>query len=213
MPTPQRRMRIIFDFGGVLFRWQPLQFLPRLLPQHAPTPQATEALMHAVFQGFNGDWADFDRGLLDAPVLAERISKRTGLALADVRGLIDAIPHELQPLPDSLALLRRLHAAGRELYFLSNMPEPYARHLEAQHDFLGLFRTGVYSARVQLVKPDPAIFAHAEAAFGASGQPFVFIDDVEKNVDAARAAGWRAIRFVDADQCEADLRSLGVGVG
>lgn len=206
-------MKIIFDFGGVLFRWQPLQFLPRLMPRHTPTPQATEALMHALFQGFGGDWADFDRGLLDAPVLAERISERTGLALADVRGLIDAIPHELQPLPESVALLRRLHAAGTELYFLSNMPEPYARHLEERHDFLRLFRAGVYSARVQLVKPDPAIFAHAQALFGGDDAPCVFIDDVAKNVDAARAAGWRAIQFVDASQCDAALRSLGIGGG
>lgn len=209
MTAPRRPMRIVFDFGGVLFRWQPLQFLPRLLPQHTPTPQATEALMHALFQGFGGDWAEFDRGLMDAPVLAERISARTGLTLADVRGLIDAIPDELEPLPSSVALLRRLHEAGTELYFLSNMPEPYARHLEARHDFLGLFRSGVYSARVQLVKPDPAIFAHAQALFGPSDEPLVFIDDVPRNVDAARAAGWRAIRFVDAEQCEIELRSMG----
>ena len=203
-------MRIVFDFGGVLFRWKPLDFLPRLLPEHAATPQATRDLARAVFQGFDGDWAEFDRGVIEAAPLAERIAARTSLTVGEARHMIDSIPHELQPLPDSVALLRRLHDAGCELYFLSNMPELYARHLEASHGFLKLFRQGIYSSRVKLIKPDPAIFEHARASFGVSAALLVFIDDLAKNVDVARAAGWQAIQFRDAGQCEAELRGMGL---
>jgi putative hydrolase of the HAD superfamily len=203
-------MKIVFDFGGVMLRWQPLEFMPRLLPGHATSPEATAELARGIFQGFGGDWGEFDRGLLTAEVLAQRIAARTLLTVHEARRFIDSIPDELQPLPDSVALLRRLHAAGRELYFLSNMPEPYARHLEATHDFLTLFRRGIYSARVRMVKPDPAIFEHARTAFDANGVPLVFIDDVSMNVDAARAAGWQAILFCDAAQCARELREMGV---
>lgn len=203
-------MRIVFDFGGVLFRWKPLEFLPRLLPDHATTPAATQDWMRAIFQGFDGDWGEFDRGVLDAPALAQRIAQRTGLSVHEALHVIDSIPDELQPLPESVALLRRLHDAGRDLYFLSNMPEPYARHLEARHEFLALFRRGVYSARVKMIKPDPAIFEHARSWFGGKGTPLVFIDDVAKNIEAARAAGWQAIQFRDAAQCETELRALGL---
>ncbi len=203
-------MKIVFDFGGVLFRWMPLEFLPRLLPGRATSLLATQELARGIFQGFDGDWGEFDRGVLDAPALAQRIAKRTGLSVGEARHVIDAIPDELRPLPESVALLRRLHEAGRELYFLSNMPEPYARHLEATHEFLALFRRGVYSARVKMIKPEPAIFEHARASFGEVGTPLVFIDDVAKNVTAARAAGWQAIQFRDAAQCETELRSLGL---
>jgi putative hydrolase of the HAD superfamily len=167
-------------------------------------------LARSFFQGFDGDWGEFDRGVLEAQPLAQRIAARTGLEVHETRHVIDAIAGELQPLPDSVALLRRLHAAGRELYFLSNMPEPYARHIEATHDFLALFRRGVYSARVKMIKPDPAIFDHARIAFGDAGTPLVFIDDVAQNVVAARARGWQAIQFHDAQQCEAELRGLGL---
>ncbi len=203
-------MKIVFDFGGVLFRWKPLEFLPRLLPGHATSREATQALLRGIFQGFEGDWGEFDRGVLEAGPLAQRIAARTGLTVDEARHVVDSIPQELQPLPDSVALLRSLHAAGRELYFLSNMPEPYARHLESTHEFLALFQRGIYSARVKMIKPDPAIFEHARASFGDSGSPLVFIDDVEKNVVAARASGWRAIHFRDARQCEAELRRLGL---
>jgi putative hydrolase of the HAD superfamily len=202
-------MKVVFDLGGVLLRWRPDHFLARLLPQRCTTPQATRALVDALFEGFGGDWAEFDRGTLDAAPLAQRIAARIGLPVHDARRVIDAIPDELQPLPDSVELLRRLHERDHELYFLSNMPQPYASHLEATHAFLGLFRAGVFSSRVQLVKPEAAIFAHAQEAFDTRGAPTVFIDDAARNVGAARALGWHAIHFRDARQCERELAALG----
>ncbi len=198
-------MNIVFDFGGVLFNWQPQVFLARLLPERAPTVDAARALVGEFFENFGGDWAEFDRGTIQPGPLAKRIARRTGLSLAEVRRVMNAVPHELTPIAGTVALLRRLHAQGHALYFLSNMPAPYADHLDATHDFIGLFRAGVYSARVQLIKPEAAIFAHALQAFGIAAQDTLFIDDVAHNVAAARAAGWRALHFKDAPQCEAEL--------
>ena len=203
-------MNVVFDFGGVLFRWQPHEFMARLLPARAATPAAAQALVAEFFEGFGGDWGEFDRGIVEADVLAERIAARTGLGLVDVRKVIDAIPHELEPLRDTVALLHRLHDVGHALYFLSNMPAPYAEHLEANHEFLGLFRDGVFSARVNLIKPDPAIFAHATQSFGIDPARTLFIDDVAHNVAAAQAAGWQALQFRDAADCEAELITRGL---
>ena len=203
-------MNIVFDFGGVLFRWQPHEFMARLIPQRTQTGADTQALIADFFEGFAGDWGEFDRGMIEAGPLAERIAVRTGLALADVRNVIDAIPHELEPLRDTVALLHRLHDVGHALYFLSNMPAPYADHLEANHEFIGLFRAGVFSARVNLIKPDPAIFTHATQAFGIDPVRTLFIDDVAHNVAAAQAAGWQALQFRDAADCEAELVTRGL---
>ena len=76
--------------------------------------------------------------------------------------------HELKQVHQPSVLLQRLHAQGLPLYFLSNMPEPYAQHLERAHDFVGWFRDGVFSARVHLNKPEPAIFELAAARFGTA---------------------------------------------
>ncbi len=203
-------MKIIFDLGGVLLRWRPHEILRTCLPEHTRTLEETRVLEAQIFEGFGGDWGEFDRGTLAAAPLAQRIASRTGLSVAQARRVIDAVPDELEPLPESVALLERLHGSGRELHFLSNMPEPYARHLEARHAFLRRFRSGIYSARVQLVKPEPALFALASRAFDTAGSGAVFIDDVMKNVHAARAAGWQAIHFQDADQCGRELAALGV---
>jgi putative hydrolase of the HAD superfamily len=201
-------MKIVFDLGGVLFHWQPEQMLQRELPHVATDAAAARHWVSEIFQSYGGDWGEFDRGTVSVPELVQRISRRTGLAAADVQRVVDAVPHELQPKADTVALLRRLHAAGRGLYYLSNMPAPYAEHLEA-NDFFSCFSDGVFSARVHHNKPEPAIFALAAQRFGHAPQDLVFLDDHEPNVHAARAAGWQALHFSNAAQAEAALRVSG----
>ena len=129
----------VFDFGRVLFDWQPERLLRQLLPERA----------------------------LDA-------------ASADV-----------------------------PMFYLSNMPAPFAEHLEREHAFVRDFDDGVFSARVNLIKPDPAIFALAAKRFGLAPAELVFLEDHPANVAAAHAAGWRSLLFSDAAQCEQDLRQAG----
>jgi putative hydrolase of the HAD superfamily len=182
----------------------------RELPWRAANEAQARRLVEAIFQGFGGDWDAFDRGTVQPDALVERIAARTGLPAAEVRAVVDAVPRELQPMPGTVALLARLRDAGRTLHYLSNMPEPYAAHLEREHDFVGWFASGVISARVHHVKPEPAIFALAAERFGGRPEELLFIDDVAANVAAARRAGWQALQFVDAEDCAARLQALGL---
>ena len=202
-------MKVVFDFAGVVFHWQPRALLQRLLPQHASDDPSAARLEVAIFQRWGGDWADFDRGTIEPEPLINKIAARTGLPTADVRAVVHAIPHELQPAEATLALMRDLTDAGHELFFLSNMPAPYADFLEANHHFIQWFKAGVFSARVHAIKPEEAIFRIAEVAFRAKSSELVFIDDVMHNVVAAQAAGWRALQFTDAAQCRQELQALG----
>ena len=201
--------RIVFDWAGVLFHWQPHRLVQRALPRHAPDEAAAKRWVQDIFQGYGGDWADFDRGVVEVPALVARIAARTGLSEPEVQRVVEAVPAELQPMPDTVALLRRLHAQGRRLHYLSNMPAPYAEHLERTHDFLGCFESGLVSARVRQIKPEPGIFDTAARFFDAAPSELLFIDDVPVNVQAARAAGWQALHFVDAAGVEARLRDGG----
>ena len=205
-------MHFVFDFGRVLFDWQPTALLQRVLPHRAPDAAAAARWQPAFFQGgdgLNGDWGEFDRGAVTPAELAARIAGRTGLAPDEVRAVVDAVPDALQPIAASVALLQRLRVRGRPMFYLSNMPEPYAGHLERAHAFVRGFDDGVFSARVGLIKPEPAIFALAAQRFGVPPHTLLFLDDHAPNVDAARAAGWQALVFHDAAQCERDLRRAG----
>ncbi len=203
-------MNVVFDFGGVVFRWTPHEFLTRLLPERAPDEAAARVLTHDFFQGFKGDWADFDRGALAVPELASRIECRTGIALADAQRVIEAVPHELTPMAPTLALMQRLRERGHGLWFLSNMPPSYADHLEATHPLSAWFEAGVFSCRVGLIKPEAAIYRLAEQRYGAAPNELLLIDDVAANVASARECGWGGVHFVDAQQCERDLVAAGL---
>lgn len=199
--------RIVFDFAGVLFHWQPARLLRREIPHLAHDEASAAAWVENFFQGYDGDWMAYDRGTVEAPALVAQIAARTGLTPHEVQRVVDGVPRELQPIADSVMLLRRLREEGHTLYFLSNMPAPVADHLERSHDFVRWFRDGVFSARVGLVKPERAIFDLAAERFGARPGELLFLDDHRPNVEAARAAGWHALHFVDAAQAEPALRA------
>lgn len=204
------KKHLIFDFGAVVFRWQPVDLLQRVLPRHAPDADAARALAGRIFQGYSGPWGRFDLGTIEVPALIDALVDQAGLTAAEVRTLLAAIPSALEPLADTLALIERLRAAGHRLFYLSNMPAPFADHLEATHGFLRHFEAGVFSGRVQLAKPDAAIFQLALQRFGIDAADAVFLDDHPANVDAARALGIGAVLFEHAAQAEAELRANGL---
>jgi len=200
---------LVFDFGRVVFRWRPEVLVAGVLPHRAGDAETTKHWTQQIFQAYEGDWQHFDRGTVEPPELAQRIAARTGLAEHEVLALVAACPAELEPLPETVAWLRRLHAQGRPLHFLSNMPEPFALHFERTHDFMRLFESGVFSSRVRLVKPEPEIFTHAAQVFARAPEALLLIDDHLPNIVAARAAGWQAVHFVDVPQAQAEVEALG----
>ena len=59
-------MKIVFDFGGVVFRWHPASFLARVLPQRIETLEQGARAAAQFFQNYGGDWGLFDQGLIGA---------------------------------------------------------------------------------------------------------------------------------------------------
>ena len=197
---------VVFDLGGVVFRWEPLVLLQQLFPQRMPDEASARHWAGQIFQTFapEADWALFDLGRIEPEALAQRIARRTGLSEQELQQLIDGIPPHLTPMQGTVDLIHDLKAAGHRLYFLSNMPAPYADHLQAVHPFFAQFEQGIFSAHVQQIKPLPDIFATAQARWPLREAP-VFIDDVQHNIDAAHHHGWQGIRFETPQQVRAAL--------
>lgn len=201
---------VVFDVAQVLLGWDPQAMLRRLLPQLAPDAAAAARLELLLFENWVGDWVAFDRGQVDSAGIVATIVQRTGLVAEDVALVVDAIAHELQPLPDTLALMEELLAAGHRLTYLSNMPAPYVQWLLARHPFFGRFADGIFSCDVGTSKPAQDIFALAEQRFGLAPAQAVFLDDSAANIGAAQARGWQALLFTDAASARADLHRLGL---
>lgn len=200
---------VVFDFGAVLFTWQPGVLIKTHFPEHAVTPEKTAELAQAVFG--HADWHNFDRGVLSAETVSQRTAARLGLHEPALLALVEGIAEHLQPMHDTLALLAELRELRQQtpalrLYFLSNMPTPYARVLERKHAFLDWFDGGIFSGDVQLIKPETEIYSLLETRYALEPAHTLFIDDLATNVACAVARGWRGIRFESAAQLRADLR-------
>jgi putative hydrolase of the HAD superfamily len=205
-------MNVVFDFGAVLFTWRPAELVAQCFPEAAATPQQAGQLAHAVFG--HPDWHDFDRGTLPLAEVVARTAQRLDLNPAVLTELVESIGERLVPIPETVALLAQLHAqrassaSGARLYFLSNMPVPYARTLERLHPFLQWFDGGIFSGDVHHIKPEPAIYTLLQTRYALYPAQTVFIDDLLGNVQAARTLGWHGIHFESAAQVEAQLQAL-----
>lgn len=204
-------MNIVFDFGVVLFDWQPARFLPGYFPARAATTQLARSLAVDVFS--HADWHAYDQGALLVDEVVQRTAQRLSLDAGVLTRLVADIPDLLTPVEGSVEILRQLDRRRElqgdiKLYFLSNMPAPVARVLEQRHEFLAVFEGGIFSADVNLVKPQPEIFRLMEARFSLKPGQTLFIDDLAANVAAARASGWQALQFESAPQLAQQLQRL-----
>lgn len=71
----------------------------------------------------------------------------------------------------------------------------------------------VASHEVRAAKPEPAIYAALESTTGLDGDALLFFDDLQDNIDAARARGWHAELIDHAGDPPAEMRALLTGYG
>jgi putative hydrolase of the HAD superfamily len=189
------------DLGGVMLDWNP----DHLLTPIEPDPELRRQLRTRIF---SHDWQQFDRGMLTELQLLERLQLTTGFSRNEVLDLFEAVRGHLSEKPETVKLVRALHQRGFDIYCLSNMPVPMYEHLRRQHTFWDVFQGVVVSGEIQMMKPEPQIYLHLLERFGLIARESVFVDDMQANVDAAKAVGLHAIRFQNATQCQQELDEL-----
>jgi putative hydrolase of the HAD superfamily len=186
---------VVFDFGGVLVRWRPLELIESFYPE-GPLRGRVRDL---VFE--HPDWAEMDRGGLSDAAAAERFAARLGRPEAEMHSLLRHVKDSLTPLPDTVAIVSELKTRGVPIYGLSNMSAATFAHLRERHSFWDDFLGIVISAHVGLIKPDPRIFDHLCGRYGLDPAETLFIDDNLPNVESAARLGFRTIHFSNAKGC------------
>ncbi|MEV5528626.1 HAD family hydrolase [Streptomyces prunicolor] len=86
-----------------------------------------------------------------------------------------------------------------EVALLSNIPSDHADAFLAAQPWLRRLDHMAFSGKIKAAKPDPAAFQHCVTALRAAPANFLFVDDREENVRAARATGMNGHVFTDPD--------------
>ncbi|MBA4017972.1 MAG: hypothetical protein C0483_12430 [Pirellula sp.] len=110
------------------------------------------------------------------------------------------------------AVTAQLRAAGHRLGILSNTCD---MHTEFFTDgrYAGIptdFEVVVLSYKLKLMKPDAAIYLEAAKLAGVAPEEVFYTDDIQVNVDGARAAGFDAVLFTTAADYVSELRRRGI---
>jgi epoxide hydrolase-like predicted phosphatase len=112
-----------------------------------------------------------------------------------------------QPRASMLAAIASLRARGLRVAALTNNWTTGDRDDESLA-LRGHFDAFFESSRLGMQKPDPRIYRHACEALAVAPQEAVFLDDIGRNLKAARALGMTTIKVDTAEQALADLASI-----
>lgn len=195
---------IVFDIGRVLVHYDPDLPFSRLIPDPDERRWFFENVCTSAWnieQDRGREWEEAEAELLAAhPAHAENIRNFR-------RYWHEMVPHAYD---DSVAILERLIETGHDVTLLTNWAADTFVEARARFPFLEKSRGITVSAEIKAIKPDRAIYDHHAQTFDLTPSATLFIDDSQKNVDGARAAGWQAVLFTDAPTLDADLRRLGI---
>lgn len=197
---------IFFDFGGVIARLDRGLLAELEVRYGLPKGSFIKALYTIP------EWraAEIGEGTEEAWVAAVRrkLDEFAGRPLPDIRSEWAVMWRTLDA--DVLRLIERL--GGRyDVGLISNSTPRLEGELRDRHKIDGLFKVIVNSALVGIAKPDARIYQLAAERMGVEPSACVHIDDLARNVEGAREAGFQAIHHEgDYATLERELRSLGV---
>lgn len=103
-----------------------------------------------------------------------------------------------------VAYVRSLRNVAR-VALLSNIPADHADAFLAAQPWLRHLDHVTFSGKIYAAKPDPAAFRHCLAALHADPADFLFVDDRDENVRAARSLGMNGHVFTGRDELAAAL--------
>jgi 2-haloacid dehalogenase len=199
---------VVWDLGNVLIDWQPAAAIAAGVGEDEA--RRFLAADDFDFMAFNhgpdsgGTWADAEDDVRRThPHWVEH-------ALAYRANFVASLAGEV---PDSVDLVRELHAAGIPQWGLTNWSHELWPNAPRRFGFLDELLDGVVVSGTEgVAKPDPAIFAITAERVGLPTERLVFVDDKQLNVEAARATGMDGIVFTDAETLRRDLRDRGFPV-
>lgn len=195
---------IVFDIGKVLIHYDPeLAYLDLIPDAERRGWFLAEVCTHDwnVEQDRGRSWQDAEA------LLVERHPGEERLIRAFRQRWHEMVPHAYDA---SVAIMLRLIEAGHDVTMLTNFAADTFAEARRRFHFLDKPRGVTVSGEAGLIKPDVAIYRLHARTFGLVPEATLFIDDSERNVEGAIAAGWNAVLFHNAETLENDLERFGI---
>ena len=190
---------IIVDIGGVLL-------LRDAMPAHSEWEDRLGIDRGGFARGLFGPdlAAQATVGAVSAAQVWQEMAARLSLSETDVQALRrDFFVGERLNAP-FIAFLQRLRPAYRTAA-LSNAWSGTREAMRVHYGMDRLVDLMIFSDEEGIAKPDARIYHLAAGRLGVRPEEAIFVDDVPRNVEAARAVGMLAVHFRDTAQAVAEI--------
>tara|TARA_R110002020_G_scaffold110627_5_gene255499 strand:+ start:12910 stop:13539 length:630 start_codon:yes stop_codon:yes gene_type:complete len=203
-PESQPVRHIVFDIGKVLIHYDPDIPYSRLIPDETERARFFDTVCTHEWnleQDRGRSWAEAEA------LLIERFPDQEDMIRAFRLHWHEMVSHAYA---DSVDIMLDLIQQGRDVTMLTNFAADTFSEAREKFPFLKVPRGVTVSGEIGLIKPDRKIYETHTESFDLDPSACLFIDDSQKNVDGAIAAGWQSVLFTDAEKLRADLARFGL---
>jgi putative hydrolase of the HAD superfamily len=196
---------VLFDMGGVLELTPPTGWEQRW-------ERELELAPGDIRRRLEPEWRGGSLGTVSEDEVSAAFVRELGLSAEQLERFLADLWEEYlgaanRELIDWFAAQRPLRRTG----IVSNSFVGAREREQERYGFEDLTDTIVYSHEVGVGKPDPAIYLMACERLGVAPEEAVFLDDVQRSVDGARAVGISAVLYRDNAQAIGELEALLAG--
>jgi len=193
---------VIFDLGGVVVD-SPLHAIARYERELSIPPDFVNHVV--VDTGAQGAWSRLERGEVSMADFERDFEAECRAAGHEIsaRTMMERIG-ECGPRPRMITAIGRLRDAG---FLTAALTNNWANDEGGRDngELRALFHAFIESAVTGLRKPDPRIYEHALGELGVAADAAIFLDDIGRNLKAARAMGMHTIKVEDPDIALSEL--------
>lgn len=194
---------VIFDIGNTLIAFKPIDYLNKVFNNNKPL---VDTLYQTIFK--SDEWTSLDRGTITQEEAVSRFCSRKPELKEQIEHVMKNWNEMHAPMEESVKLLYDLKSRGYRIYLLSNYHVKAFDYIYNKFDFIRAVDGRVISSHVKLLKPQREIYEALLSKYGLKPDECVFIDDFDKNIEAANKIGIHGICFKDTESVYKFLNSL-----
>jgi putative hydrolase of the HAD superfamily len=197
---------VVFDLGNVI-----LNFDNRIISGFiASKSGADEEEIRAFIFGGQIE-KDIDSGAITLETFLNRINERfsSNISLNEFEPVFCGVFKENKNV---IGLIAALKKNNYRIGLLSNTNRPHFEFIKKKFPVVGLIDDFHLSYETGCVKPEKRAFENVLNFYSAGPGELVYIDDLEKNVNAALPLGINAVLFESFEQLSASLQGLGLNL-
>ena len=198
---------IVFDIGNVLvdFGWKPF------FAKFNITDEELDKIAKATV--YDPIWNEIDRGVMSEEEVLERFVANCPEMEAKIREIYENFQGLLKIFDYTRGWIIDLKRRGYKVYCLSNMSFKAVRECWDALSFIEELDGYILSCDVKLTKPEPEIYKALFDKYNLKPEECIFIDDLPRNVEGAKAAGMHAIVFKRVKEAEEEIAKITAAEG